>query len=542
MIRRSTYVLCREVPITPMTDYISKRVPCLYSGTHNDLWIAVNDSKNRQLYNQLALEVEHTMTAMFNDEIDDEDLRKLTTCVRNIDESLDQDPDKSLSMAKRIFPTYAVVETKEGYRRAKIIKWTDFRNCEVFYIDEGFSEVVSVLTMFPLTQNLGKYPWFAIKCYLVDDEGCSPVWTEEKIEAIMDLLNSTFDATALILPPTENGFPIILKNSVLSQNILSYIVTEKNSPVPQFPIVTDGLTALQRQYASDDSESEDENMSGWNPTDLHFYSISNHYGVDMDDPAVAIHGYASQDDAVICHLFGKTGKCFKGDSCRKQHILIDPEKYSNVPQLIFSKTVRVLCRLEEGERYQLKGICAIPGALLVFLQSDYEKYAKEFSVMEERMNDPSIMGNYQRLTIPPGIGEIVLVKFTGKWQRGQCLASDPDEDKYTVRVADQGMLIEVGHFDLRSIPKGFIEIPFMAREVRLKNLEISKEKNIDAEFSKWLVKYPNELDIICVGNGEYDFVELFVRGINLGADLIDAGLVTKTVSIIPSSGSKFVPG
>lgn len=525
-----------ELPMFPVEDYMAMLTLSMVVDpiSPDDFWMV--PLTTTPLLHQMQNCMDNLYRTFVEDvESDDPEIREMKDLLTEIQDSIEERMDIAVivSYVKNYFGDYGVTYIDGKLYRVLINYWNvEDGSVGVFMIDAGKSSRVMVGDVVPLSRRLAHYPWFSVHCCL---DGISPPnGTSEWPEASITLF----------------------KNMIQADNVwVAYFSTcdEQNLRPKKYPVhlnwpgdgnrsVMDLLVSYRAALLELESDAlEEDELASWNPLEADFESHRNQYNVDVDDPGVALFGYAGQDEEVICHHFARRGFCYKGDTCRKEHIDVNPDKFTNVPQLFYNRAFEELDPLTVDEEYDLLGISLSKGELYVILSQD-EHFYGSVEVLEKKLNSKGVLDKLQPLQVPAAVGELVLVESEGHWVRGQCLMSEPEVDEFTILLVDQGYTITVEHRKLRIMTAAFLHVPFLARPVRIKDLKLTCVEERESDFVILLGQLPH-LIMKVVGTDDSHVVELFTEdGKRLEPLLLQWGLATRCESLLVDPCSLYRPG
>lgn len=195
----------------------------------------------------------------------------------------------------------------------------------------------------------------------------------------------------------------------------------------------------------------------------------------------ATMGYVPKDDARICPFYNpKIQGCFKGASCRLEHVAKDPDGWTRDKALHKIKIRAQIIEPKIGSMVKL-----IPTTIInveeFFGQLDRKEYIEGLSQLQRFMNDPSYVRDFRKMDHTPYTRELVFAFFSsdGQWYRAEVLEYFHD-GLIEVFYLDYGNRENVRLENLRMWDDRFDYLPFQAVHCRLGNVSRLREDDARA--------------------------------------------------------------
>lgn len=477
--------------------------------------------------------------------------------------------------------------------RVQITDWRltyDDDLVSVFLIDYGDSNCVSLNTLQPLDIDLRKFPIFAQKCHLagvypLESKSGLPMvkWGKESCEMFKILLESSEKCKIITAEHDGCYFPDsipirlfatdsdkTINEALVDYDFAKYLKTppaalactrtllKKKSPPPGFrdqPTTASVFPdKLKTGSAFTDKPTTAPLLSDeWNPMKEDYESYRNNYDLDVDDPATAIYGHVGKDFEKICFRFGNTGYCYKGEACRKEHKLFDPDGYSIDEETIYVKALNPLQPPAVGEEFNAQITC-ITNINVFYCQREVDeceiKPGEETLVsLNTYINERQNVLNFKKLAIPPAVGQIVLGLFKEDqlWYRARIVHSLPEDDKYQLFFVDYGNSDVVPISNIRQIEPKYLHLPFQAMKCQLQDVEPNPDvpKKDAVEYFKAFIDEKTVIaKVVNVINGEGVslVVKLFdMNFCDIGRHFVSKKFASYRPSILVKDG-QLIPG
>ncbi|XP_065078217.1 uncharacterized protein krimp isoform X1 [Ochlerotatus camptorhynchus] len=192
-------------------------------------------------------------------------------------------------------------------------------------------------------------------------------------------------------------------------------------------------------------------------------------------------GYVPKDDARICPFYDpKIQGCFKGASCRLEHVAKDPDGWTRDRALHKAKIRAQLIEPKIGSMVKL-----IPTTIInveeFYGQLDRKEYIEGLSELQRFLNDPTYVREFRMMDHKPYTRELVFAFYSGdgQWYRAEVLEYFHD-GLMDVFYLDYGNRENVRLEDLRMWDDRFDYLPFQAVHCRLANVSRLREDDARA--------------------------------------------------------------
>ncbi|XP_046403869.1 uncharacterized protein LOC124169330 isoform X2 [Ischnura elegans] len=436
----------------------------------------------------------------------------------------------------------AALDPKDlNWYRAKVLnhsKTTDFKGLvqkhyEVLFVDFGSQIEVPCSFLRPLEAEFFKEPVFAKRCHLF---GVKPApgfessdgldYSEDIIEIFEGFLQSGKltlveapnsesdppDSIPVILERNYKGSDYVINLELLGQRLVTSTVLDVSACNKVFESAASGNIDLSNHKESaaksdyvksrgirkdfktveevvkikkeaPEEESPEKDLREWNPMEDDYANNDITYENVVTDDASALIGYQATDEARICKFFARTGRCYKGASCKKEHKYLRPDGITTDTHLVPGKVFSYLSLPKPGSDIKLRVMCLSDATRFYAVLVDAWKYketACEFIPNEkfeddtldnliDHINSKESLSKLRRLVMPPGVGEIVLskMKSVNSFYRAQVMDTNLEDNEFEVLYVDVGITDWVHAKNLRQIENEFLHLPFQAVECEL---------------------------------------------------------------------------
>ncbi|XP_062539771.1 uncharacterized protein LOC134207835 isoform X3 [Armigeres subalbatus] len=185
----------------------------------------------------------------------------------------------------------------------------------------------------------------------------------------------------------------------------------------------------------------------------------------------ATMGYVPKDDVRICPFYNpKIQGCFKGASCRLQHVAKDKDGWTRDQTLHKAKIRAQLAEPKVGAMVKL-----IPTTIIsveeFYGQQDLKECSEGLRRLQQQLNDPTYVREFREMDHKPYTRELVFAFYAadGQWYRAEVLEYFHD-GLVEVFYLDYGNRENVQLSDLRLWDDRFDYLPFQAVHCRLGNV------------------------------------------------------------------------
>ncbi|XP_055613816.1 uncharacterized protein LOC129760226 isoform X2 [Uranotaenia lowii] len=233
-------------------------------------------------------------------------------------------------------------------------------------------------------------------------------------------------------------------------------VEKKPEPVKEYKISESNLTQEQRDILFEEPMSTSNAMK-------------------------ATMGFVPKDDQRICPFYDpRIDGCFKGASCRLEHVSKDSDGWTRDRTLH-----KVKIRVQMLEPRIGSKLSMIPTAVMnveeFYAQLNQAENIAELTELQARLNDPNTSRQFRKMDHKPYTREYVLAMFhqDGSWYRAEVIEYYHD-GFIDVFYLDYGNHEQVTINDLRLWDDQFDYLPFQAVHCRLSNVSALRENDVDA--------------------------------------------------------------
>uniref|UniRef100_A0A1I8NQ49 C3H1-type domain-containing protein n=1 Tax=Stomoxys calcitrans TaxID=35570 RepID=A0A1I8NQ49_STOCA len=222
----------------------------------------------------------------------------------------------------------------------------------------------------------------------------------------------------------------------------------------------------------------------------------------------AVMGYNPKDEKRICRFYDpKTESCFKGATCKQEHIPLDPEGWTKdvVPAVshVDNRYAEVI--------YPKGSILTITPTYIGQLNGFYAQINDPHHNNNPLIWDDEDVPTCKRLQRPPHLYELVLACYEdGLWYRAKITGHDDDYKMFNVFYVDYGNCQVVHLRNLAKCDASAAHIPFQAKFCRLAGVmdddKITDPKRKDG-VNKLLDALLNQtIEVKVVSHYEYLFI------------------------------------
>ncbi|GLV34882.1 krimper [Carabus blaptoides fortunei] len=399
---------------------------------------------------------------------------------------------KSKIDAHKAIDKYCVcyVEEFKAWYRAEIVKWflDDDENVLVRLIDHGYTCMVRLMFIRKAISYFFALPIMAEKCELafIKPPNDLDEWPEHSINYFYDIVNPQSNKlfTISFIERVGDTFMIDLESNDMDSLVQTLTVAGK--AVENIPNETDnGLDEFMRKQILK-SQSLDEDMSEEERIEKAFEFDDE----EVDDPNIAVSHYSARDEAEICRIFLRCGKCFKGNNCRFSHKPLNPDGWTTDQEAVFYDSFYKLQLPNPGTEITVKiiHIVDIRTFYVVLKKFPYSAYLQNLPIntikaLVKLMNTPEEVKTYRTTNVIPAVSQMILVKYLDDlWQRGRVvnIIEYANRVELSVFLVDFGIDINVNMRDTRCIQEQHLQLPFQAVRCTLSNV-VLKENMTDHE-------------------------------------------------------------
>ena len=245
----------------------------------------------------------------------------------------------------------------------------------------------------------------------------------------------------------------------------------------------------------------------WNPMSEDYYSEFNTLYHDDEDSCYVVTGYKAQDETRVCKFYAKEGMCFRGETCQKEHIHLNPDGWTMDRDKMFQDSFSklVLPDVQDSILIQVTHITQV-NKFYAIICDEHQSYCDRVQVkrvdteededdereetlktLNDYMNEKHNVKAMKRCTIMPAVGQIVVARFSkdGRFYRARVV--DNTDTHLCVCYVDYGNKEWVSDSDVRAIEPKYLHLPFQAIECVLANVGDVSESTEAHEFLARLV-------------------------------------------------------
>jgi hypothetical protein len=419
----------------------------------------------------------------------------------------------------------------ERWYRAKVIDWNEDNDSDevsIQYVDYGNMALVHFSMLQPMRSEFANLPVCATKCSLAmiypttSAQGkISESWSQEAADIFKCLVNMESIYSVILVEARDDtncSLPVLLQEYQTDGCTINEHMIDIGCAVSSSP-THNSLSVAQDPKSEESSNREVPPVSDvskhvarhvahvWNPMSEDYYSEFNTLYHDNEDSCYVVTGYKAQDETRVCKFYAKDGMCYKGETCQKEHIYLNPDGWTmdrdKMFQDSFSKLVlpdvrdniliqvthitqvnkfyAVICDKHQSycDRVQVKRVDTEE-------DEDYER-EETLERLNDYMNEKHNVKIMKRCTIMPAIGQIVVARFSkdGRFYRARVV--DNTDTQLCVCYVDHGNKEWVNGSDVRAIEPKYLHLPFQAIECVLANVGDVNESTEACEFLACLV-------------------------------------------------------
>lgn len=242
-------------------------------------------------------------------------------------------------------------------------------------------------------------------------------------------------------------------------------------------VINDIISAMSTNEGIQDSNEQAmaESTSGgllehlldnFDPMKEAFFSETNDYRINPDNPCQAVMGYIPNDDRRYC----KFGKRCRKKACPRLHQEQDPNGWTRdeeestmkayiTPELPLHELIEVTVShvVDIGEFYgQIES-------------SEDNEDEETLTSLMEYMNRSERKMKMKKLPTQPAPGEMVIACYKGVLYRGKVVLFNPETDLCTVFFVDLGCRQGIHLKDLRQMSGEYNHLPFQARHFSIRH-------------------------------------------------------------------------
>jgi hypothetical protein len=417
--------------------------------------------------------------------------------------------------------------------RAKVIDWnqdSDSDQVSIKYVDYGNMALVHFSLLQPLRNEFAGLPVCATKCSLAmiypttsAPDKISETWSPEaanlfkcltNIQSVYSVIlvesNDDSDSSLpVLLQDCENGSCSINERMVEFGYALNFSAMNSSLSSAQDP-KTKELSCQELPSVIDVTNQVGSDISVWNPMSEDYYSEINTPYHDDEDSSYVVTGYKPRDESRVCKFYAQEGRCFKGETCQKEHVVLNPDGWTTDREIMFRDSFSkvVLPDIQDEILLQVTHITKANMFYAVICDdnqsrcsrveikrldteededNDDDEQEETLITLNDYMNEDHNVKALQRCTVMPALGQIVVARFSkdGRFYRARVV--DYSETQFCVFYVDYGNKEWVSDSDIRAIEPKYLHLPFQAIECVLANVDDISESTEAQEFFASLV-------------------------------------------------------
>jgi hypothetical protein len=417
----------------------------------------------------------------------------------------------------------AFYDVDDKWYRAQIVDWNEDSNSDtviIKYVDYGNLFSVHFSLIQPLRVEFTKLPICARRCHLAlvhpntsTEDRISKSWSCEATNFFKSLVNMESVFVVILMESNDNSIPSL---SVILQDcqkdgclIINEFLVENGyavsfSHIDYSLFVEQNMEQDQNAQQQKTEESQDDSLHkeqcssldvscDWNPMAHDYYSETNTLNHDDEDACYAVTGYKPRDENRICKFYAHEGRCFKGETCLKEHMYPHLGGWTTDKEYKFldSFTKLVLPAVQDEIMLQVTFITKANMFYAVIcnegqnspdkvqikrvdVEEDEEIGEQDETLMtlNDYLNEEHNVKALKRCTVMPALGQIVVARFRkdGRFYRARVVDYSGEED-ICVFYVDYGNKEWVTESDIREIEPKYLHLPFQAIDCVLANVD-----------------------------------------------------------------------
>lgn len=442
----------------------------------------------------------------------------------------------------------------EAWYRAKVIDCClqfDDEFVLIFIMDTGETKCVSVQYLQHMPDEIKTYPMFIQRCHLSnicpinENENTTTFkWTRNTTEfvrywielskSIKIEINSNDDFHSYTSLPVTLWVAESKKclNQLLIEKNLAYLYIKKKEK------------NVRKNYGC--------TVKYWNPMKEDFESHNNTYDLNVCDPAAIIYGYVGKDYQRVCQNFTNKGQCYKGASCRKEHVVLNPLGYTTDKEQVYKTAFNSFRVPSIHEIFHIEVTCILKiNNFYCILKNQNTGVGEEsLSTLSNFMNTSKNICQMRKLLIPPCAGQIVIGQSSKdkSWCRAKVLESEPERNRCTVIFVDYGIKEALPFSRIRAIESQYLHLPFQAFRCVICGVEQNLESSLEdgMQYLKTVMMEQNlRIKVISVLPGDEVCLLVYLydkMGNDIGEKLISKNYAVRKEALIIHRDSKVLPG
>jgi hypothetical protein len=426
----------------------------------------------------------------------------------------------------------AFYDVDDMWYRAQIVDWNEDDDSEtviIKYVDYGNQSLVHFSFIQPLKAEFTKLPICARQCNLAmihppvsTEDKISKSWPREATKFFKSLVNMESVYMVILMESNDDSMPSLSVILLDCQNddclIINEFIVDRGYAVSFSPIdyslfveqkLDQDQTARHPKTddGHDDSSCKERPRSSdvpryWNPMAEDYYSETNTLQHDNEDACYAVTGYKPRDENRICKFYARGGRCFKRETCLKEHEHPHLGCWTTDREYMFTDSITklLLPAVQDEIMLQITSITKVNMFYAVIcdecqsscdkgqikgmaVEEDAEEIGEKdetLVTLNDYLNEEHNVKALKRCTVLPALGQIVVARFVrdGRFYRAR-VVDYSDERKICVFYVDYGNKDWVRESDIREIEPKYLHLPFQAIDCVLANVDDVAE-NADA--------------------------------------------------------------
>lgn len=280
-------------------------------------------------------------------------------------------------------------------------------------------------------------------------------------------------------------------------------------------------------------------IESWDPMTADFDSPLNQY--KNADPSSMVMGLADAENDRLCKFYSKSGKCFKGEGCRKEHSRSHTRR-----EEVYKSPFNSLALPSADDELLVKVTILVTPTKFYCVSDNGCAGTETLDSFTSFLNKAENVRQFKHLSDAPGAGELVLARHleNGAWHRARVFDSSPENDQFEVFYVDYGNYEVLGMADLRQIEPRHLHLPFQAMLCEVYGI-VGKPKEGDLSIAKNLYTGLNRIKVVSTVQSEQPHVigRVFTSSGEDVADLLlKKGIAVRTQNLILEDDSPIVPG
>jgi hypothetical protein len=284
----------------------------------------------------------------------------------------------------------------------------------------------------------------------------SESWSQEAASAFKCLVNTQSVYFVILVEARDDSdcaLPVLLQECQNARCTINELMVENGYAVSSFA-VDNSLSVAQDTKTEESSNRKVPPVSVvsnhvardvacvWNPMSEDYYSEFNTLYHDDEDSYYVVTGYKAQDENRVCKFYAKEGRCFKGETCQKEHVFLNPDGWTTDKEKMFGNAYSkiVLPDVQDDILIQVTHVTHV-NMFYAVICDEHQSYCNRVQVkrvdaeededddereetlktLNDYMNEKRNVKAMKRFTIMPAVGGIVVAPFSkdGRFYRAR---------------------------------------------------------------------------------------------------------------------------